>query len=213
MDSFVRQQKPRARAQKACVALAWRQSPSLMLGVSSRWLRRDRQAWTHRSDPGPIVDFGPASFLASPNVRNPPASVILVALVAAGGLIGFVLRYPGGAPPMMFLLAGAFALLMMFAGAAESIAERSQARAGIVSVGCLVYSFVAMLVEPFMWQSIAGGASALIPLLLAFPYLYRCRAWVSAGGVALFLLVAAVMVVNNAISLHHGSGFLSHWHE
>jgi hypothetical protein len=144
-------------------------------------------------------------------LEQPPAVIPLIAIVVSGGVCGLFLRYPGGDPPMFFRLGGVLAVLMMCAGTMGLMSSDTvKRRAAILGFGCVCYSVGAMILEPFLWPRI-WGAAALVPLLLAFPHLYRCRLWASAGGVALFVFVATVMAVNNAISLRHGSGFFTHW--
>jgi hypothetical protein len=138
-------------------------------------------------------------------------------VVILGGLWGLAVHYPGR-PPTAYTVLAVAAVLLVLVGSVASLRGRRAGAAGYPAAagfGCLLYAVGVMLFEPFLlvgdlW-AVAGAALVLVPLLLAFSYLCRCGAWVSAAGVALFVFASAAMFAGNAGVSDAGSGFFGYW--
>lgn len=142
---------------------------------------------------------------------------VQAAAVILGGLWGRAVHYPGR-PPTAYTVLAAVAAVLVLAGLLASLAGRRAGEAGhpaVAAGGCLVYMTGVVLFEPFLFvgspPAVAAAALVLAPLLLAVSYLVRCRAWLSAAGVVLFVLVSAAMLAGNTGVSDAGSGFLSYW--
>jgi hypothetical protein len=136
------------------------------------------------------------------------------AAVIIGGLWGRAVHYPGRPPTAL----AAVAAVLVLSGLLASLAGRRADGSGhpaLASGGCLAYMAGVVLSEPFLMvgslPAVAGAALVLVPLLLAVSYLARCRAWLSAAGVGLFVFASSAMLAGNAGVSDAGSGFLGYW--